>query len=149
MFGKRNINALLVSMLMAKTRDREDETELDTNVISFPFSPEIDCNIVLHDIPKDVPKWIPISTMSISEYTKTKESETLKSESIIGIGMDLAESFKPDILGIDRKDNNSYKDIELCKDSNWWVCQEYYHDDDEIDITFDYDFTFVDYGVAI
>ena len=68
-----------------------------------------------------------------------------KSESIICIQID--QSFKPDILGINRMDNNVHHDTELYDDNNWWISEAYYNFDDEIE--FEYDLNFVDYGVIV
>lgn len=83
--------------------------------------------------------------------------------------LDISVIFKPDELGINRMDNCVYKDIELLNDDlqGWWVDIVYYHnnnndnhngsnnkividgDVDEFDIDFDYDSSFVDYGVLV
>ena len=69
--------------------------------------------------------------------------QELKSESISNL------TLKPDVLGINRMDNNVYKDNELGidDDGDWWVSAEYYYVSEEID--FDYDPSFVYYGILI
>ena len=60
--------------------------------------------------------------------------------------------FEPDELGIDRMDNNVYKDCYLLFDdiNNWWVDKVYYDNiADRQAIDFSYEESFVYYGVIV
>ena len=63
----------------------------------------------------------------------------------------IARTFMPDKLGINRVNNNVYKDDILLKDSNngWWIDQIYYVQTSKTEIDFQYDPSFIYYGVAV
>jgi len=58
------------------------------------------------------------------------------------------KAFEPDVLDIDRKDNNSYRDNDLCDDDNWWLNGAYF-DDTQLEFEYDPDPEFIYYGVEI
>ena len=71
----------------------------------------------------------------------------------------IAQTFLRDKLGINRMDNNVYKDDILLNDSNnnnnnnnddgWWIDEIYYVQTSKTDIDFEYDPSFIYYGVEI
>ena len=157
---------LLPTLISNTNTIDKNEMESNTNTtLLAPFSPEIDCNIVLNDVTNSKFLYPPLtdysliseecskSEPSLSVFRPIEDIKPTKSATIINIGMVLAQSFRPDILGINRMDNNVYKDTELCDDPNWWISPEYYYnnnnDTNKSGIEFNYDPSFVDYGVII
>ena len=56
------------------------------------------------------------------------------------------KAFEPDLLNIDRKDNNSYRDEDICDDENWWMSGAYF---DDAQLEFLHDPHFIYYGIKI
>ena len=56
------------------------------------------------------------------------------------------KAFEPDLLNIDRKDNNSYRDEDICDDEDWWMSGAYF---DDVQLEFEYDPQFIYHGVEI
>jgi len=163
--GHSDEDGSICSSCESATNNKEQETELELNMNKKAIYSQI----------SDLDQ----GTNLIEQYSYSpdikRENElsfTCKAES----KLDISVIFQPDELGINRMDNYVYKDIQLLNDdsSGWWVDAVYYDNNnysnnnivvdgnsantendennesnDEFDIDFDYDSSFVDYGVLI
>lgn len=98
-----------------------------------------------------------------SRHDKDKSSSLLLPFKMADSGLVQHTLFKPDILGIDRTDNNVHLDPQSFYNSDsddnedindWWVSSDYYgnynnDDDDTTKIDWIYDDEFVFYGVIV
>ena len=78
------------------------------------------------------------STVTLSKHRNNTSTATnissISSKSIKSIksiqsveSLSMLKSFGQDELGINRADNNSFRDDQLSQDPDWWISSDYYH----------------------
>ena len=90
------------------------------------------------------------SSIDTITETPSDDHKFISSNNQILDDMSLMKTYCVDELGINRSDNNSFRDNELFNDPNWWISKDYFMDNqDKYVIDFEYHTSVIDYGVLI
>eukprot|EP01084_Bolivina_argentea_P175908 304515_1 len=138
----------------------DSTTELSHDCGAIEDDKSIDCDVVLTNIHIGTKMNIDSIKPSYKTINSPKSIENSKNDDIYLYlaTMDITSHYLPekdnifmktklpDELGVNRMDNNVHKDTSTFLHDGWWVSQDYYCDNT---IDFEYDPTFVYYGVEI